>query len=88
MCYNRRSLVVYDIVVLLIIILLVSMMMNGCGFSYWSYQVFHLPYVAAMSVDLTIPILFSKRDQALLPSALGGLSIIAPSTRRLRKRLI
>ena len=64
MCYNRRSLVVYDIVVLLIIIiLLVSMMMNGCGFSYWSYQVFHLPYVATISVDSTIPILYFYEQQ-------------------------
>jgi hypothetical protein len=60
----------YDVVVLLIVILLVSTIMNDCGFSRWSYQVFHLPYVAAMSVDLTIPILFSQRYQALLPSAL------------------
>jgi hypothetical protein len=47
---NRRSLVFYDIIILLVIILLViilllSVMMNGCGFSHWSYQVFHLPYL-------------------------------------------
>jgi hypothetical protein len=60
MCCNRRSLVFYDIVILLIIILLLPMMMNDCGFSRWSYQVFHLPPEAAMSVDLTIPILFLK----------------------------
>jgi hypothetical protein len=53
MCYNRRSLVFYDV-----IILLLSVMMNNCGFSRWSYHVFHLPYVAAMSVNFTIPILF------------------------------
>jgi hypothetical protein len=58
MCCNRRSLVFYDVIILLIIILLLSVMMNDCGFSRWSYQVFHLPYLAAMSVDLTIPILF------------------------------
>jgi len=69
MCY-RRSLMFDDVVVLLIVVLLVSAIMNDCGFSRWSYQVFHLPYVAAMSVDLTIPILFSQRYQALLPSAL------------------
>jgi hypothetical protein len=45
MCCNRRSFVFYDVVILLIIILLVSVMMNGCGFSYWSYQVFHLRYL-------------------------------------------
>ena len=44
-CCNRRSLVFYDVVILLIIILLVSVMMNGCGFSRWSYQVFHLRYL-------------------------------------------
>jgi hypothetical protein len=56
---NRRSFVFYDVVVLFIIILLVlSATMNDCGFSRWSYQVFHLPCIAAMSVDLTIPILF------------------------------
>lgn len=59
-----------DFIVLLIVILLVSAIMHDCGFSRWSYQVFHLPYVAAMSVDLTIPILFSQRYQALLPSSL------------------
>jgi hypothetical protein len=42
MCCNRRSLVFYDVVIFLIIILLVSVMMNDCGFSHWSYQVFHL----------------------------------------------
>jgi hypothetical protein len=45
MCCNRRSFVFYDVVILLIVILLVSAMMNGCGFSYWSYQVFHLRYL-------------------------------------------
>jgi hypothetical protein len=45
MCCNRRSLVFYDVVILLIIILLVSVMMNGCGFSHWSYQLFHLRYL-------------------------------------------
>lgn len=54
---NRRSLVFYDIIILLVIILLLSVMMNGCGFSHWSYQIFHLPYVAATCVDLTIPVL-------------------------------
>ena len=42
---NSRSLVFYDIIILLVIILLLSVMMNGCGFSHWSYQVFHLPYL-------------------------------------------
>jgi hypothetical protein len=69
MCY-RRSLMFYDVVVLFIVVLLVSAIMNDCGFSRRSYQVFHLPYVAAMSVDLTIPILLSQRYQALLPSSL------------------
>ena len=49
MSYNRRTLVFYDIIVLLIIIFLVSVMMNDCGFSCWSYQVFHLPYIEAPS---------------------------------------
>jgi hypothetical protein len=42
---NRRSLVFYDIIILLVIILLLSVMMNGCGFSHWSYQVFHLRHL-------------------------------------------
>jgi len=41
---NRRSLVFYHVVILLVLILLLSVMMNGCGFSHWSYHVFHLPY--------------------------------------------
>jgi len=59
---NRRSLVFYDVVILLVIILLVSVMMNGCGFSHWSYQVFHLPYVAAMGVHLSFPLRKRVRD--------------------------
>ena len=49
--------IVLLVIVLLLIVLLLSVMMNGCGFSHWSYQVFHLPYVAAIGVDLTIPLL-------------------------------
>jgi len=63
---NRRSLVFYDVIILLVIILLViillfSVMMNGCGFSHWSYQVFHLPYVTTMGVDLTILLFYSVK---------------------------
>ena len=54
---NRRSLVFYDVIILLVVILLISVMMNSCGFSHWSYQVFHLLHVAAMDVDLTVPLL-------------------------------
>jgi hypothetical protein len=36
-------------------------MMNGCGFSHWSYQVFHLPYVTTMGVDLTILLFYSVK---------------------------
>ena len=66
---NRRSLVFYDVIILLVIILLFSVMMNGCGFSHWSYQVFHLPYVAAMGVDLTVPLL--KRIGEANPDAVA-----------------
>jgi len=58
---NRRSLVFYDVIILLVIILLFSVMMNGCGFSHWSYQVFHLPYVTTMRVDLTILLFYSVK---------------------------
>jgi hypothetical protein len=59
-CCNRRSLVFYDVVILLIIVLLISAMMNDCGFSRWSYQVFHLPDVAA---SLTMPKIFHLNYQ-------------------------
>jgi hypothetical protein len=57
MRYDHCSLVFYNAVILLIVILLFPAMMNDCGFSCNPYQVFHLRYVAAMSVDLTIPII-------------------------------
>jgi hypothetical protein len=57
MRYDRCSFVFYNATILLIIILLFPAMMNDCGFSCYSYQVFHLRYVAAMSVGLTIPII-------------------------------
>jgi uncharacterized membrane protein YkvI len=53
--------VFYDVIILLVIILLFSVMMNGCGFSHWSYQVFHLPYVTTMRVDLTILLFYSVK---------------------------
>jgi hypothetical protein len=76
---NRRSLVFYDVIVLLVIVLLLivlllSVMMNGCGFSHWSYQVFHLPYVAAIGVDLTIPLL--KRFGEANPDAVTRRNVL------------